>query len=101
MKKTFCFPCSHVYTRKVRIRSSDIVPPVLVQTEIRTQVCLALIQLVKNLPAVSETWVQSLGWEDSLGEGMATTPVLWPGESPWTKEPGGLQSMGLQSVGHD
>ena len=38
-------------------------------------------QMVKNLPAVWETWVQSLGWEDSLEEGMATTPVFLPGES--------------------
>ena len=44
-----------------------------------------------------ETWVQSLGWEDPLEEGMVTLP----GESPWTEEPGGLQSMGSQRVGHD
>ena len=42
-----------------------------------------------------------LGWEDSLEEGMATTPVFLPGESPWTEEPVGLQSMGSQRVGHD
>ena len=45
-----------------------------------------------------ETWVQSLGWEDSLEEGMATTSVFLPGESPWTEEPGGLQSMESQRV---
>ena len=39
-------------------------------------------QMVKNLPAVWETWVQCLGWEDPLEEGMATTPVFLPGESP-------------------
>ena len=38
-------------------------------------------QLVKNLPAIWETWVQSLGWEDSLEKGRATHPVFWPGES--------------------
>ena len=50
-----------------------------------------------------ETWVGFLGWEDPLEEGMATqnTPVLLPGESPWMEEPGGLQSMGLQRVGHN
>ena len=37
-------------------------------------------QLVKNPPAMQETWVQSLGWEDPLEKGMATTPVFWPGE---------------------
>ena len=56
-------------------------------------------QTVKNLPAVWETWVQSLGWED-LEEGMQPTPVFLPGESLWTKEAGRLQSMGLQSNGH-
>ena len=58
-------------------------------------------QLVKNLPAMWEIWVQSLGWEDPLEEGMATIPVFLPGESLWTKEPGGLQSMGSQRIGHD
>ena len=50
---------------------------------------------------MQETWVQSLGWEDSLEEDMATTPVLLTGESPGSEEPGGLQSMGLQRVRHD
>ena len=57
-------------------------------------------QMVKTLPAMQETWVWSLGWEDPLEEGIAT-PVFLSGESPWTEEPGGLQSMGLQRVGHD
>jgi len=57
--------------------------------------------MVKNLPAVRETWLQSLGWEDPLQEGMATHSSILPGESPWTEEPGGLQSMGSQRVGHD
>ena len=62
-------------------------------------------QLVKNLGAMRETWVQSLDWEDPLEDGMAThsrwqpTPIYFPGESPWTKEPGMLQSMGSQRVG--
>ena len=46
--------------------------------------------MIKNLLAMGETWVQSLGWKDSLEEGMATTPVFLPGESPWTEEPGRL-----------
>ena len=57
-------------------------------------------QLVNNLPAMQETWVQSLGWEDPLEEGMATTPIFLPGESLWTKEPKG-ESMGLQRIGHN
>ena len=58
-------------------------------------------QTVKNSPAMQETWIRALGWEDRLGEGMATTPEFFPGESPWTEEPGGLQSTGSQRVGHD
>ena len=57
--------------------------------------------MVKNLPAVWETWVHSLGWEDLLEEGMQPTPVFLPGESPWTEEPGRLQSTRSQRVGHD
>ena len=53
-----------------------------------------VVQLVKNLPAVRETCVQPLGWEDPLEKGMATPPVYLPGESPWTEEHGGLPSMG-------
>ena len=44
-----------------------------------------------------ETWVWSLGWEDPLEKGTQPTPVFLPGESPWPEEPGGLQSMWLQS----
>ena len=47
-------------------------------------------QMVKNTPAVWETWVWSLGWEDSLEEDMATHSSILAGESPWTEEPGGL-----------
>ena len=64
--------------------------------------------MVKNLPAIWETWVWSLGQEDPLDHGMAwhgmawqPTPVFLPREPPWTKEPGRLQSMGSQRVRHD
>ena len=57
--------------------------------------------VVKNPPAMWETWVQSLGWEDPLEEGMATHSSILAWRIPWTEEPGGLQSMGLQRVGHD
>ena len=46
-------------------------------------------QMVKNLPAMQETWVLSLGWEDLLEEGMATILLFLPGESLWTEEPAG------------
>ena len=58
-------------------------------------------QTVKNPPAMWETWVQSLGWEDPLEEGMATHSSILAWRIPWTEEPGGLQSMGSQRVGHD
>ena len=57
-------------------------------------------QLIKNLLAMRETWVQSLGSEDPLEEGMEPASVFLPGESLWTEEPGGLQFMGSQRVGH-
>ena len=57
--------------------------------------------MVKNPPAVQETWVSSLGWEDPLEEGMATHSSILSWRIPWTEEPGGLQSMGSQRVQHD
>ena len=57
-------------------------------------------QMVKSLPAVQETWVQSLGWEDPPEKGMATHANILAYEIPWTEEPGGLQSMELRRVGH-
>ena len=58
-------------------------------------------QTVKNQPAMQETWVPSLGWKDALEEDRQPTPLFLPGESPWKEEPGGLQSMELQKVGHN
>ena len=58
-------------------------------------------QLVKNLPAVRETQVRSLGWEDPLEKEMATHSSILAWKISWTEEPGGLQSMGSQRVGHN
>ena len=58
-------------------------------------------QLVKNPPAMWETWVSSLGWKDALEKGMATHFSILGWRIPWTQEPGGLQSMGLQRVRHN
>ena len=58
-------------------------------------------QLVKNLPAMWGTQVQSLGLEDPLQKGMATYSSIFAWRIPWTEEPGGLQSMGSQRVGYD
>ena len=60
-----------------------------------------LSQLVKNLPAMQETWVQSLGQEDPLEEGMATHSSVLAWRIPWAEEPGELQSIVLQRVRHD
>ena len=57
--------------------------------------------MVKNPPAMQETWVRSLGWKDPLEEGMQPSPVFLLGISPWTEEPSRLQSMGSQRVRHD
>ena len=56
-----------------------------------------MAQLVKNLPAIQKTWVQSLGWEDPLEKGKATHSSILSWRIPWTEEPDRLQSMGSQS----
>ena len=58
-------------------------------------------QLVKNLPAMQETWVQFLGWEDPLEKEMATHSSILAWKIPWMEEPGGLQSMGSLRVGDE
>ena len=58
-------------------------------------------QKVKKLLAMKETWVQSLGREDPLEKGVATRSSILAWRIPWTEEPGGLQVIGLQRVGHD
>ena len=61
----------------------------------------ATAQTVKHLPTMWETRVQSLGWEDLLGKGMATHSSILAWKIPWMEEPGGLQSKGSQRAGHD
>ena len=58
-------------------------------------------QIVKNLPARQETWVQSLYWEDPLKKEMVTHSSIIAWEIPWTEEPGKLQSMGSQRARHN
>ena len=58
-------------------------------------------QTVKRLPTMRETWVQSLGWEDVLVKEMATHSSILAWKIPQMEDPGGLQSTGLQRVGHD
>ena len=60
-----------------------------------------MAQRVKHLPAMWETRVQFLGWEDPLEKEMATHSSTLAGKIPWTEKPGRLQSLGSQRVGHD
>ena len=60
-----------------------------------------VVQTVKNLPTIQETWVLSLGWEDPLQNGLATRSSILAWRVPWTEEPGGLPFMGSQRPGHD
>ena len=57
--------------------------------------------MVKNLPTMQETWVQSLGWEDPLEWAWQPTLSILAWRIPWTEQSGGLESMGSQRVGHD
>ena len=56
-----------------------------------------MAQKVKNLPAMQETWVRSLGWEDPLEKGVASYFSILAWRTPWTEQPGGRQSMELQN----
>ena len=58
-------------------------------------------QMVKDLPTMQETWVQSLGWADPLKKGIATHSSILAWRIPWTEEPGRLWFMGSQGVGHN
>ena len=58
-------------------------------------------QTVKNLPAIQKTWVRSLDQKDTVEKEMATHSNILAWRIPWTEEPGGLQSVGLQRVKHD
>ena len=60
-----------------------------------------MAQVVKRLPTMQETQVRSLDQEESLEKGLATHSSVLAWKIPWTEEPGGLQSMGLQKVGQD
>ena len=71
-------------------------------THFSTNTTASLIaQSVKNLPAIWETQVQSMGWEDPLEEDLVTHSSVLAWKILWTEEPGRLQSIGLQKVGHD
>ena len=56
--------------------------------QLEAQMAQLAAQTVKNPPAMQEAWVQPLGWEDPLEEGIATDSIILPGECPWTEKPG-------------
>ena len=60
-----------------------------------------MVQMVKNLPAIQETQIQSMDWEDPLEKGMAIHSSILTWRISWAEEPSGLPSMGLHRVGHD
>ena len=68
---------------------------------LKSSICFPGGSEVKVSACNVETWVQSLGWEDPLEKEMATHSSILAWRIPWTEEPGGLQSTGLQRVGHD
>ena len=93
----FCpqsFPASRTFPMSLLFASGDQ------NTGASTWASL-VAQSVKNLPAMWQTWVWSLGWEDPLERGMATYSNILAWRIPWIEDPGRLQSMGLQRVGHD
>ena len=83
------------YNVLARKRLIIILNVLIVRTHIYSMASL-IAQSVKNLPAVHETWVEFLGWEDPLEKEMATHSSILAWRIPWTEEPGGLQSMGSQ-----
>ena len=80
---------------------SVLIKPCIFCKLLMLQMSFLVTQTVKSLPAVQVTQVQSLGQEDPLEKGMATHSSFLSWRIPWTEEPGGLQSMASQRVGHD
>ena len=105
-----CFKAQDLYRPGTKIKYSEGVNPghlLLSEQKFvhRRILCITWASLVaqrlKCLPAVRETWVRSLGWEDPLEKEMATHSSILAWRIPWTEEPGGLQSTASQRVGHD
>ena len=89
------------YTGMGQPRESECQPKAGVRERYEGRRGLPSVSAVKNLPAMQETRVWSLDWEDPLEEGMATHSSILAGKIPRTEESGGLQSMGSQRAGHD
>ena len=104
-----CLFKSHFFFRPRQLKFSlKTSSSVLVLTHLAPSPCYpefpvstSLAQTVKNLCAMQETWVRSLGWEDPLEKGIATRSSVLAWEIPWTEEPGGLQSIGALRIEHN
>ena len=99
-------PSAHTWTIKTQaVRHQQLTKPLghtRFGTLLNSMGASSVGQMVKNLPAMWETWVHSLGWEDSLKKGMATHSSILAWRISWAEEPGMLQSIGLQkSQRHD
>ena len=90
--KNHCFPCSHLMYRSSNNNHNK-------NKTFLASGASVVAQMVENLPAMGETRAWSLGLEDPLEKGMATHSTILAWRTPWTEEPGRLQSMGLQRVG--
>ena len=74
---------------------------IIIYLAVKNVLTSLVAQMIKRLPTMRETQVRSLGWEDPLEKEMANHSSTLAWKIPWTEEPGRLQSMGLQKVGHD
>ena len=95
------WPAAGLGALSVAVHEWDLLKEVAIIFITSTIIWPQVAQRLKNLPAMRETWVQSLGQEDPLEKEMATHSSILAWRIPWTEEPGGPQSMGSQRVGHD
>ena len=87
------------FKKKINFREREM--PLLLLNSLNSNSSFLVAQRLKRLPPTRETRVQSLGWEDLLEKEMATHSSTLAWKIPWMEESGGLQSTGLQRVGHD
>ena len=96
---------SWIYRICQGLPNPELLSPASLKVKGNKQYCVStdsfpVAQMVKNLPAVQETQVGSLGWKDPLEKGMATHSSILAWRTAWTEKPAGLQSMGSQRLEH-
>ena len=94
-------PCPQLYSYMHQSPSKKQMKPLNVAHHIWYSQASLVAQRLKRPPAMQETWVWSLGREDSLEKEMATHSSITAWKTPWTEEPGRLQCLGSQKIGHD